>query len=488
MSKKLHRASTGKADPALYVRLFQNATVDTSHWNKWITTECWIDIIKAKYNVDVSLDLTSVGLNRALGSHPTYKAANIDMVASTNGLGVYRSRYKKKGSSTITGYYITKPNTLPTKPGGNEKWYSDTELVSGIEGVTGQITTRRISAGKRNLPDAPPLHQHQAMGERRRRTGDGCYTTILPPSNDPAPAMGEPVTTDDGSADSDTGNESDDEANLPLSRRLQLETWWDSPEAYRLFKEVAQNPDDTRSLQDIVEERMVRFQMGHTSAQEWKLLVDDFDNQSLCSAFDIHSIQMKCKYLALALKYALEEMPNRTWLQCCRRAIDTINDLQGVKQIKDPNTIRKWHHIFRMHNESFPNPQVRRRGGKVLLPPILDKNPDFRDAVVNYCNDNLEGLCSEGILTFVHEKALPALLEKVRQELDDPEYSQEQLLHDNTLTKLSVPTVYHWLKVLGYKYEVRKKCYYVDNHEKPETKLYRKKWTERYLKYESADV
>ena len=96
MSKKLHRASTGKADPALYVRLFQNATVDTSHWNKWITTECWIDIIKAKYNVDVSLDLTSVGLNRALGSHPTYKAANIDMVASTNGLGVYRSRYKKK--------------------------------------------------------------------------------------------------------------------------------------------------------------------------------------------------------------------------------------------------------------------------------------------------------------------------------------------------------------------------------------------------------
>ena len=32
--------------------------------------------------------------------------------------------------------------------------------------------------------------------------------------------------------------DTNDEENLPLLRRLQLETWWDSPEARRLFKEI----------------------------------------------------------------------------------------------------------------------------------------------------------------------------------------------------------------------------------------------------------
>jgi hypothetical protein len=42
------------------------------------------------------------------------------------------------------------------------------------------------------------------------------------------------------------------------------------------------------------------------------------------------------------------------------------------------------------------------------------------------------------------------------------------------LTKLSVPTIYLWMRLLGFKYEPQKKCYYVDGHEKPETKAYRK--------------
>ena len=89
MRKKLHRVTTGTADPTLYVTMFRNTIVDTSYWNKWITTECWINLMKAKYNIDPILELTSNGLNRAIGSHPAFKMANIDAVSSTNGLGIF---------------------------------------------------------------------------------------------------------------------------------------------------------------------------------------------------------------------------------------------------------------------------------------------------------------------------------------------------------------------------------------------------------------
>jgi hypothetical protein len=44
--------------------------------------------------------------------------------------------------------------------------------------------------------------------------------------------------------------------------------------------------------------------------------------------------------------------------------------------------------------------------------------------------------------------------------------------------------MYRWMRLLGFKYEVRKRCYYVDWHEKPETKVYRKKFAKRYFEDE----
>ena len=49
----------------------------------------------------------------------------------------------------------------------------------------------------------------------------------------------------------------------------------------------------------------------------------------------------------------------------------------------------------------------------------------------------------------------------------------EQLLTENRLTKLAIPTIFRWMKALGFKYEVRRKIYYVHGHEKPEMKKYR---------------
>ena len=40
------------------------------------------------------------------------------------------------------------------------------------------------------------------------------------------------------------------------------------------------------------------------------------------------------------------------------------------------------------------------------------------------------------------------------------------------------------MKILGFKYERRRKSYYVDTHEKPENVRYRREFIKRYFKYE----
>jgi hypothetical protein len=91
----------------------------------------------------------------------------------------------------------------------------------------------------------------------------------------------------------------------------------------------------------------------------------------------------------------------------------------------------------------------------------------------------LNKLTAELLLAYIHDTVLPALLEEFRAELQCLEYTMFELLKEHWLTKLSIPRC-----LLRFKYEPRKKCYYVDGHEKPETKAYRKKFVKCYFEYE----
>ena len=41
----------------------------------------------------------------------------------------------------------------------------------------------------------------------------------------------------------------------------------------------------------------------------------------------------------------------------------------------------------------------------------------------------------------------------------------DDILRENGLQKLCLSTTTKQMNILGYKYETRKKCYYVDNHQ-----------------------
>jgi hypothetical protein len=269
-------------------------------------------------------------------------------------------------------------------------------------------------------------------------------------------------------------------------------SWWDSTNAFSLFGErVDENNEDANDEEDawnvraMVQRRIERLRRGHTIVGGWKLTLDDLDTRDICSAHDIFNIQMKCKYLSVALTIALEDMPSLTWRQCCNEAVRRVNEWEGHEHIKNGETVRIWHHDFRASSECFRNPNVYKRNGKPPLPPMLEQNPDFARSVIKFATSILNELSAETMSNYLLTVALPELLRQRQQELDDDDFDMADLLRENRLTKLTLGTVYRWLDRLGFKYEARKKSYYVDNHEKPDTVAYRRHFIKRYLEYEN---
>jgi hypothetical protein len=116
---------------------------------------------------------------------------------------------------------------------------------------------------------------------------------------------------------------------------------------------------------------------------------------------------------------------------------------------------------------------------------MLEPNPGFARSVIKFATSILNELSAETMCNYLLAAALPELLRQRQQDLDDDDFDMTDLLCENQLTKLTLGTVYHWLDHLGFKYEARKKGYYVDNHEKPENVAYCRHFIKRYLEYEN---
>jgi hypothetical protein len=147
-SKKLRTLSCRKKDTSLYLDCFRHVIIHKQYWNKWISDQCWINLINERIEIPESLQFTKANLNGAFSRNPMY--GSIRILTIPNALGIYQSSYKK-GNQRITGYYITTPNLgLPEMPGGNSKWYH--KLVTEQPRT---VATRNIPV-KRSLPEGSP--------------------------------------------------------------------------------------------------------------------------------------------------------------------------------------------------------------------------------------------------------------------------------------------------------------------------------------------
>jgi hypothetical protein len=124
---------------------------------------------------------------------------------------------------------------------------------------------------------------------------------------------------------------------------ILTQSWWDTGDAICYFGAI----DGEVSPMEAVVERIARLQRGYTTATGWKLVIDDFDQQELCSRHEAFSFQLKCRYVSLALRYAVEDMPSKTWLGCCSEAIDSIYRMDGAAHVNNKETVSRWHLAFR---------------------------------------------------------------------------------------------------------------------------------------------
>jgi hypothetical protein len=78
---------------------------------------------------------------------------------------------------------------------------------------------------------------------------------------------------------------------------ILTQSWWDTGYAIRFFGAI----DGEVSPMESVVGRIARLQRGYTTATGWKLAIDDFNQQELCSRHEAFSFQLKCRYVSLAL-------------------------------------------------------------------------------------------------------------------------------------------------------------------------------------------
>jgi hypothetical protein len=79
---------------------------------------------------------------------------------------------------------------------------------------------------------------------------------------------------------------------------------------YAVFCDLKKRVGDVLMFsQDYIRGRLERLNQVSTGVQGWKLVVDYFNANELCSGSDIFNIeQMKSKYMSISLHSDLEEM------------------------------------------------------------------------------------------------------------------------------------------------------------------------------------
>ena len=430
--------------------------------NKWICVKVWLQILRQFFtdnNHDDLLRLDDRCLKKfLLGSHRF--ARNNNVCPSPAGY-YFRDRKKRKtmGSTTQTQsiqvIMVTDKGQLP--PISNTPWYS---VI--ITEVPPSFLTPHAAVPNPTVPNptVPNDIVNNITPPRQR-----CRTA-------PPPAFMD-----------------------------QFTDYFQSPEAKKLFAYLHPTSNEERSkpVEEIILSRIQRFYYAVHSVTGWREVLEDEDANNKCSERDVFKIRHKCLFLYEALTIFVNKKRAKEYITLkgsCREAIDKIKSEREavVELIKDSDeytradypcveTMMIWLREFRRNRESFVN-VAKRRSQNRTLPPFLDNNPDARQKIIEFARENIAKLSGELLYQYIHNEILPDLLQRRREETRNQNMTLDDLLKENHLKYLTLATVYGWMRALNFKYEVRKKTYYVDGHERPETVEYRKVHNRKYIKDE----
>jgi hypothetical protein len=121
-------------------------------------------------------------------------------------------------------------------------------------------------------------------------------------------------------------------------------SYWDSPEAAKLFGFSYKNGDDVYTGLHKIDELLSYTQQSHDG---YKQFVAHVEREPLTSKHIFH-IQNQCLYLKTAYSIALTKMgqDSNTWIgTCCKEAVEKLSSL-GFNLTVDPYRISVWNRVF----------------------------------------------------------------------------------------------------------------------------------------------
>ena len=428
--------------------------------HKYVSAGVFLELMKMNYSyIDVINNLNVKGLTYAIsrmGASPTYVQDNMNkmLLKEMKRLKNCQGTYQR-----ITVYYVCDQGSGPIRT--NLPWYADRANL--IIEVPRNWTTRL----NRNLVtlDTSELTHHTVSEESDKDNADP--TTPTP--------------------------------------TFETLTYWDSGLASSTFGYYDPKDKDQSSkpIEDVVVERMMKLRAGYKTFEGWKHNVEEHDKKNICTHYDIFMLEQKCKYISISLKIALEylHMPDWTWLKCCQKAIEKVNELEGNDEDEEGNenvevyrqtncvvsgrTIQHWHLEYRKGDESFKNVTASRMDID-STPSLFDCYPELKDQMLSYCKQNIENLTTETLYCWFHDIALPNLIADRKKEMMDIGGNNEEvdmgtILKEHGMTTLCQKTVLNWMTSMGFKYSPLKKSYYVDGHERPEVVCHRNRYIAEYI-------
>ena len=490
--------------------------------DKWIVDLSWTEMINKCFPPTSAI--TKEELNQAIARRVKYRDC-MDKLEKVNCNGVYRTKTRiGRCGKRMIGYFICSDITAkPTTPDPEGNWVHDAtpseadadpapsgrqseEVVINDNIQTSDESTISNSPSRRSRKKRAGADRHRSKKPKKQRIKSPTPDSTT--NNSPTPTPDSTTTTDPSTPDSTIPEHSPKDklhsiiaakelARSPshIIKEFLCVDYWDSALARKVF-DVMGSGKGKRNVKELMRERQDEMYNGFMTAEGYRDIVHDRDEQNLMSHHEIFIVRQKCKYLYYAIKVALEKMGNGTlnWLQSCEDAIKLVHEKEeidkddnddGVWKIKCPRTLTRLFLSWRRNGEKLINPHLARYGKKQWEPKIFENYPEFREKIEKYATENLATLSAENLLSYCFETALPVVLEQRRKEKNvGEEFTLQQFLKENQLKVLCLTTICKWLEYLGFKYGPRKKCFYVDNHDSPANVAYRSEFIERYFRYE----
>ncbi|KAG7351778.1 hypothetical protein IV203_007826 [Nitzschia inconspicua] len=242
-------------------------TIGPKICKKWITVDTIIDAIRAAAVIDASMGMNARLLNILLSKIQKYQL--IDRFDGSNLSGFFRAKYSKQSY-----YIILPPGEQAEYPLFDKQWKEEVERVKSL------ISFRSLKSN--DIPPVEHLLEQGKKGSSVQRQATYCVN----PQNTKSDIHERQQDSDHVSMPKNTKSDSherqqdSDHVDMPRQQSV-CGTYWDSPEAYKLFRP---RQCDSNCLSAV--ERRIKLLQRAQQFEGWRDLVHGRDPDNVCSNYD----------------------------------------------------------------------------------------------------------------------------------------------------------------------------------------------------------